>query len=43
MSILLAVVSLLSLLAGFDQPLFKESIASRIDQMEVCTGNGCAK
>ncbi len=36
-----AFVSLLSLLAGFDLPLFKESIGSRVDQIQVCSGNSC--
>lgn len=43
MSVLVALVSLLSLLAGFDLPLFKESIANRVDQIDVCSGNGCTQ
>jgi hypothetical protein len=41
MSILVAVVSLLSLLSGFDLPLFKDGIQDRISQMDVCAGNSC--
>lgn len=41
MSILVAVVSLLSLLSGFDLPLFKDGIQDRIQQMDVCAGNSC--
>ena len=41
MSILVAITSLLSLLAGFDLPLFKEGIQDRVEQMDVCAGNSC--
>ena len=41
MSILVAVVSLLSLLAGFDLPLFKDGMKDRITQMDVCAGHSC--
>jgi hypothetical protein len=41
MSILLAVISLLSLLSGFDLPLFKDGIQDRISQLDVCADNGC--
>lgn len=41
MSVLIAAVSLFSILAGFDLPIFKESIADRIDQVDVCSGSSC--
>lgn len=41
MSILIAVVSLISLLNGFDLPLFKDGMKDRIEQMDTCAGNSC--
>lgn len=41
MSILVAVSSLLSLLAGFDLPIFKEGLKDRVTQIEVCADGGC--
>ena len=41
MSTLIALVSLLSFASGFDIPIFKERMADRIEQLDVCAGSRC--
>lgn len=43
MSILFALISLISFISGFNQPLFKDSIKDRAAQIQTCANGGCQR
>jgi hypothetical protein len=43
MSFLVVIAQFFGLLSGFDIPIFKESIADRINHIDVCASGGCVE